>query len=74
MSDKLMYIPNVNKQNYLFCILQLVVESFDTKLNKPTNQNSLNVPIAVKPTKMKTLYNTLGTSAINIQLFPFSLC
>ena len=26
MADKLMYIPNDDKQNYPFCILQLVVE------------------------------------------------
>ena len=28
MTDKLMYIPNDNTQNYLFCRLQLVVETF----------------------------------------------
>ena len=32
MADKLMYIPNVNTQNYPFCRLQLVVESGASKL------------------------------------------
>ena len=34
-----MYIPNYDKQNYLFCKLKLVVETFE--VNKPTNQDSL---------------------------------
>ena len=43
MADKLIYTPNVNSntQNYLFCRLKLVVETFDTQLKKSTNQNSL---------------------------------
>jgi len=27
MTDKMVYIPNVNSQNYLFCRLRLVVET-----------------------------------------------
>ena len=44
MADKVMYIPNDDTQNYPFCRLQLVVETLDTQLNEPTNQNPLKVP------------------------------
>ena len=47
MADKVKYIPNDYIQNYLFCELQLVVETFgpmDTLINEPTNQNSIIVP------------------------------
>ena len=50
MEDKLMYIPNNDAQNYPFCRLQLVVETFEHAKNKPTNQNSIIVPKFVKPT------------------------
>ena len=36
MGDKLMYFPNNDTQNYPFCRLQLVVETFG-QLNEPTN-------------------------------------
>ena len=41
-NGKLMYIPDDDTQNYLFCKLQLDFETFE--LNKPTNQNSIKVP------------------------------
>ena len=47
MDDKLMYIPNDDKQNYPFCRLQLVVGTFK-HLNKLTNQNSIKVPKVLK--------------------------
>ena len=28
MDDKFMYIPNYDKQNYLFCRIKLVIETF----------------------------------------------
>ena len=37
MADKLIYIPNVDTQNYPFYRLQL---GFYPQLNEPTNQNS----------------------------------
>ena len=39
MADKLMYIPNHGKQNYPFCVLQLVVETLghSTKTELQTN-------------------------------------
>ena len=43
MADKLIYIPNDDTQNYHFYRLQLVVKGLDTQLNKPSNQNLLNV-------------------------------
>ena len=50
---KFMYIPNDDTQNYPFCKLQLVVETFWP--NKPTNQNPLKDPKIVNPTNKKTL-------------------
>ena len=57
MVDKFMYIPNDDTQNYPICRLKLVVETLDTQLNEPTNQNTIKVPKVVKPTNKKTLYN-----------------
>ena len=44
MANKLMYIPDDDTQNNLFCRLQLVVKlkRLDTQLNEPTNQNSIS--------------------------------
>ncbi len=55
MADKLMYNPNDDTQNYPFLGLQLVVDSLDTQINKPTNQNSIKVPKDVMPMNKKTL-------------------
>ena len=55
MANKLKYITNVNTQNYPFCRLQLVVETFNTKSNEPTNQSSIKVTKVVKLTNKKTL-------------------
>ena len=52
MDDKLIYIPNVNTQNYPFCRIQLVVKMH---FNNSTNQNSFKVPKVVKPRNKKTL-------------------
>ena len=60
MTDKLMYIPDDYTQNYPFCILQLVVETF----GHPTySVNNLE----------KRYYKTLGTSVINSPVSPPSL-
>ena len=40
MADKLLYIPNDDKQNYPFCRLQLVVETF--------GHNLINQPIEIQ--------------------------
>ena len=53
MADKLMYIPDDDKQNYFFCRLQLMVSY--TQLNEPTNQNSLRVHKVLKPTNKRLL-------------------
>ena len=55
MADTLIYIPNDDTQNNLFCRLQLLVETFDTQLNEPTNQYSMKVSKVVKPTN--TIYH-----------------
>ena len=65
MADKLMYIPNDDTQNYLFCRLKLmVIKRLNTQLNESNNQNSPKVPKFGKPTNKKTFYKTFRTSAI----------
>ncbi len=66
MTDKLIYIPNADTQNSLFCTLQLVVETLDTPLIE-------KVPKAAQSTNNKTLSKTLGTFVINNSLFPYCL-
>ena len=61
-----MYIPHDNTQNYHFCKVQLVVETFG-QLNEPTNQNSLKIPKVVKPTNEKTLLQNFGKQLMNKQ-------
>ena len=53
MADKLKCISNEDTQNYLFCRLQKVVETFRHSTNEPTNQNLIKVPKVVEPTKKK---------------------
>ena len=55
MANDLLYIHNDDTQRYPFCRLQLVCETFDTQLNKPTNQNSIKVPKVLEPTNKKML-------------------
>ena len=67
MTDKLMYIPNDDTHNDLFCRFQLVVETFGhsswwTNLSKFKYQRI-----------RKRYYKTFGTSVINITLSPPSL-
>ncbi len=54
MTDKLMYIPKDYTQNYPFFKLQLVVETMNTQLNEPTNQNLIKVPKVLETTNKKT--------------------
>ena len=56
MDDKLMHIPNDEKQNYPLSRLKL----YWLKSLKPTNENSTKVPKVFEPTNKKTL----GTSVI----------
>ena len=39
MADKLMYIPNDNKQNYQSVYYNKELKRLDTQLNEPTNKN-----------------------------------
>ena len=39
IADKLMYIPKNDTQNYFFCGIKLVVETFEHLTYKQTNQN-----------------------------------
>ncbi len=69
MADKLIYILNVNTQNYNCWLKRL-----DTQLNKPTKQNPLKVPKVVKPQRIrKRYYKTLKTSVINSPLSNLSM-
>ena len=64
MADKLMYIPNIDTQNYPYCRLQLVVETL----------NLLNQVHKLLSQRIRELYyNTLGTIVINSPLSPLSL-
>ena len=54
MADKFMYIPNDDTQNYPFCKIQLMVETFG-QLNEPTNQCSNKVLKVFKPMNKKIL-------------------
>ena len=58
MADKFLYILNNNTQNYPFCRLKLVVETFE--LSKPTNENSGKIPKIVKQTNKKTVLQIFG--------------
>ena len=52
MAYKMVYISNDNTQNYPFCRLQLVVVTFGTQLNEPTNKK---IKKKIRPTIKKTL-------------------
>ena len=58
MDDKLMYIINVDTQNYPFCRLQLVTSGLDTQLKKPTI-NFIKFP---KANKQENIIITLVTA------------
>ena len=60
MAHKLIYIPNYVTRNYPFCRLILKIESLDTQLNEPTDQNSIKVSKVVKPTKQKLIIKLWG--------------
>ena len=60
---------NNDTQNYPL----LVVETFDTQLNEPTNQNLTKVPKVLKPTNKKCYYKTLGTSVLKSSMSSPSL-
>ena len=65
MVNKLMYIPNNDTQNYHFCRLRLVVETFQHS-TKRTNQSKLiNRPKVVKTTNKKTLVTSVINSALS---------
>ena len=56
MAGKLIHIHNNDPQNYPFCRLQLQLKCLDTQVNKPPNQNVMEVPKIVKPINKKTLF------------------
>ena len=60
MADKLMYNRNDDTPNSPFVDYNKGLKSLDTQLNKPTNQNSIEVLKVVKPTKKKTLLYNFG--------------
>ena len=61
-----MYISINDTQNYTFCRLQLVVETFGQSTNnEPTDQNV--------PKNVKLMNKTLGTSVIKSPMSPSSL-
>ena len=65
--------PNDKKQDYKFCRLNLVVETFE-QLNALTNQNTLKSPKLLSQRMRKFYYKTLGTSVIKNLFSPLFLC
>ena len=63
MADQLMYIPNDDTQNFSFCRLKLVVETFETHHNEPANQNS-RIFLKLSRRIRKRYYKTLKVSAL----------
>ena len=59
MADKLMYIPNDEKQNYPFSRLKLMIEMFEHSINQPIKIHK--VPKVVNPTNTNVteVYNLL---------------
>ena len=56
--------------NYHISRLKLAVETLDTQINQPTNQNAIKVSKVVKPSNKKQYHKTLGTSVINSPISP----
>ena len=65
MADKFMYIHNDDTQNYPFCRLKFVVETFES-----TNKNWLKSPKLLSKRIRKLYYKTLGTIVINSPMSP----
>ena len=60
MPDKLMYILNDDTQNYQFCRLQLVIESFEHSANRnslPSSYKTLGTSVKNSPLSLPSLYN-----------------
>ena len=73
INDKLMYILYDDAQNFPFCGLQLVVETFGYSTWWINQSNFTKVPKVIKPTNKKRYCMTLGTSVINSPMSPLSL-
>ncbi len=67
------YIPNDDTQNYPFCRLQYVVETFGHSTKWTNQSNSMKVPKVVEPTNKKRYYKFFGTCVINSPMSPPSL-
>ena len=49
MDDKLIYIPNYDKQYYHFCRFDYLLKRLDTSSLEPINQNLIKVPKVLTP-------------------------
>ena len=54
MVDKLIYIPNDDTQNYPFCRLKLLVETFKHSSLRTNQSKFTKIPPANNPTNKKT--------------------
>ncbi len=68
MDEKFMYIPNDDKQNYSFCRLQLLIETFGHSIKIQCKSLKL---LSQKINKL--YYKNLGTSVMKSPLSPPSL-
>ena len=64
MVDKLMDIPNNDKQNYSFCKLKLVVKTFDM-INEMINQSKFKVPKVLRSSTFWGHSKSTFSTAIN---------
>ena len=74
IADKLIYIPNDDTQNYPFCRLKFVVETFEHSIKITNQSNFTKVPKVFKPTNKKTLlydFEDLYNKQLTV---PLSLC
>ena len=65
-----MYIPKGDTQNYHFCRLKLVVETFEHSTFWVNQSKFFKVAKVVKPMNERRNYKILGTIIINNPLAP----
>ncbi len=73
MADKIMYISNDDIEISFSVVCNEWMKRLDTKLDKPTNKNSIKDTKVLNKRIKKRYYKTLGTSLITSPMTPSSL-